>query len=53
MGKALRRLLLLPAAALALLSTQALPAHAGSTFNLRTPWGGSPCLRPDSYRTWG
>ena len=53
MSKTLRRLLLLPAAALAFLSTQAMPAHAGATFNLRTPYGGGPCLRPDSYSTLG
>ncbi|MFE3652385.1 MULTISPECIES: RICIN domain-containing protein [unclassified Streptomyces] len=53
MSKILRRLLLLPAAALVLLSTQALPAHASGTFNLRTPWGGGPCLRPDSYWNLG
>jgi len=53
MSKTLRRLLLLPAATLALLSMQALPAHAGTTFNLRTPWGGGPCLRPDSYWNLG
>jgi len=53
MSKILRRLLLLPAAALALLLTQAASAHAGSTFNLRTPWAGSPCLRPDSYWNLG
>ena len=52
MSKTLRRLLLplLPAAAAAaLVSTQALPAHAASAFNLRTAWDSGQCLQPDSY----
>ena len=53
MGKISRRLLLLPLAAMALVPVQAVSAHADPTFNLRTPWGGAPCLRPDSVSNLG
>lgn len=50
MSKTLRRLLLLPAAALALSLTQAASAHADTTnLNFQTPWDGGQCLRPDLY----
>lgn len=49
MTKTLRRLLLLPAAALALSMTQAASAHADVNLNFRTAWSGGQCLRPDLY----
>ena len=49
MSKTFRRLLLLPAAALALSMTQAASAHADVYLNFQTPWGGGQCLRPDLY----
>jgi hypothetical protein len=50
MSKTFRRLLLLPAAALALSMTQAASAHADvPNLNLQTRWDGGQCLRPDLY----
>lgn len=49
MRKTFRRLLLLPAAALALSLTQAASAHADVNLNFQTPWDGGQCLRPDLY----
>lgn len=49
MNKTLKRLLLLPVAAVAMLSMQAMPAHADANVNFQTVWDNNECLRPDLY----
>ncbi len=49
MSKTLRRLLLLLMAAVAMLSMQAMPAHADANVNFQTVWDNNECLRPDLY----
>lgn len=49
MSKTLRRLLLLPVAAVAVLSMQVMPAHADANVNFQTLYDQNNCLRPDLY----
>ena len=49
MSRTLRRLLPLLMAAVAMLSMQAMPAHADANVNFVTVWDNNECLRPDLY----